>query len=250
MTTAPSILFVTPRVLHVTSPLTSGSDVLEVQTRLDELGYPVGTLDGEYGIATAAAVRAFQRDHGLEVDGAVGPDSRQALADADPADRPEIEPSAIGLSALAEARRHVGIKENPPNSNRTPFGQWFGIDGVKWCNVFVSYCFGVGADYTICAGFQGAGVHPKGSTYVPTTEAWLRATGMWLGRTAPQPGDIAIFNWDGGVPDHIGIVEEDLGDGRFTSIEGNTSVGDDSDGGAVMRRTRKLTQVNGFGRVA
>ena len=113
----------------------------------------------------------------------------------------------------------------------------------------MSYCFGVGAGYTICEGMNAAGVYEKGSTYVPTTEAWLRATGMWVGRTTPLPGDIAIFNWDGGNPDHIGIVEEDLGGGSFSCIEGNTSSGNDSDGGAVMRRTRTLDQVNGFGRV-
>jgi hypothetical protein len=162
---------------------------------------------------------------------------------------PGIEPSAIGERALQEALRHLGVSEQPPNSNRTPFGQWFGVDGVMWCNIYVSYCFAVGADFTLCAGFKGAGVYPKGCTYVPTTEAWLRASGQWLGRTSPLPGDIAIFNWDGGVADHIGIVERDLGGGRFTCIEGNTAVGNDSNGGAVMRRTRKVSQVNGFGRV-
>jgi hypothetical protein len=239
-----------PRVLHVTSPLMSGSDVLDVQERLDDLGYPVGALDGAYGVATATAVRAFQRDHGLEVDGVCGPQTRAALAEAQPGEHPPVEPSAIGQLALQEALTHVGVTEQPPDSNRTPFGEWFGVDGVKWCNIFVSYCFAVGADYTICAGFKGAGVYPRGCTYVPTTEAWLRATGLWVGRTSPLPGDIAIFNWDGGAPDHIGIVEEDLGGGRFTSIEGNTSVGNDSNGGAVMRRTRRVSQVNGFGRVS
>jgi hypothetical protein len=240
---------ITSRALHVTSPLTRGADVLELQQRLDELGYPVGVLDGAYGVATASAVRAFQRDHGLAVDGAAGPATRLALTQAQPGDITAPGPSPIGLDALREARRHVGVKESPPNSNRTPFGRWFGVDGAKWCNVFVSYCFAVGAGYTICSGHRGAGVHAKGCAYVPTTEAWLRATGMWIGRQPPLPGDIAIFNWDGGVPDHIGIVEEYLGNGRFSSIEGNTSAGNDSDGGAVMRRTRALTQVNGFGRV-
>lgn len=239
-----------PRTLHVTSPLTSGSDVLELQTRLDELGYPIGALDGAYGVATATAVRAFQRDHGLEVDGVVGPRTRSALAGAQPGEGPSVEPSGPGQRALEESLRHLDVTERPANSNRTPFGQWFGVDGVKWCNIFVSYCFGVGADYTLCAGFNGAGVYPRGCTYVPTTEAWLRATGMWVGRTSPLPGDIAIFNWDGGAPDHIGIVEEDLGGGRFASIEGNTSLGDNSNGGAVMRRTRRVSQVNGFGRIS
>jgi hypothetical protein len=131
------------------------------------------------------------------------------------------------------------------------FGEWYGVDGVAWCNIFVSYCFSVGAKYTICDGFRGAGVKAgKGCAYVPTTEAWLRATGLWVGRTEPLPGDIAIYNWDGkGIPEHIGIVEASLGNGQFTAIEGNTSVGNDSNGGAVMRRTRKIVQVDGFGRI-
>jgi Putative peptidoglycan binding domain/CHAP domain len=245
-TTTPS------RTLHLTSPLTSGDDVLELQERLEELGYSVGELDGLYGPATSSAVHAFQQDHGLEADGIAGPATFAALADAEPREEPSGQPSELGQLALAEAVLHIGIKESPPDSNRTPFGQWFGVDGIKWCNVFVSYCFGVGAGYTICEGFGGKsiGVYPKGCSYVPTTEAWLRASGMWLGRTEPLPGDIAIFNWDGGVPDHIGIVEESLGGGRFTTIEGNTGSTSQSDGGEVMRRTRRLDQVDGFGRVA
>jgi hypothetical protein len=228
----------------------AGSDVSDLQTSLDELGYPVGEIDGRYGPATAAAVRAFQFDNGLEADGLAGPATFAALPDAAPRDPASLEPSAIGQLALGEATTHVGVKENPPESNRTPFGEWFGVDGVKWCNVFVSYCFGVGAGYTICEGFTGRpGVYPRGCTYVPTTEAWLRATNMWVGRTTPLPGDIAIFNWDGGEPDHIGIVEEDLGGGRFTTIEGNTGATSQSDGGAVLRCTRRLSQVDGFGRV-
>jgi hypothetical protein len=113
----------------------------------------------------------------------------------------------------------------------------------------VSYCFHNGAEYTICEGFKGAGVYAKGCTYVPTTEAWLHATGMWKGRTEPLPGDIAIYNWHGGLPDHIGIVEEYLGGGKFNAIEGNTGIGNDANGGEVMRRQRYFSDVDGFGRV-
>ena len=248
--------------LHVTSPLMTGPAVLDVQKRLTALGYAPGAVDGRYGPATAAAVKAFQRDRKLEVDGIAGPLTLAALrqkpakapaataeAAATPLRRTQSRGS-IGERALAEAVKHLGSKEKPAGSNRTPFGEWFGVDGVPWCNIFVSYCFQVGAGYTICKGFKGAGAYPgKGSTYVPTTEAWLQAAGFWVGRTEPQPGDIAIFNWDGGVPDHIGIVEEALGGGRFHAIEGNTSVGNDSNGGEVMRRERTVAQVDGFGRV-
>src|SRR4051812_9220893 len=195
------------RTLHVVSPLMSGHDVLAVQTALQTLGYSPGALDGQYGTATAAAVREFQAAHRLDVDGVVGPNTRAALMAAKPNGKPPAAGSAIGVKALAEAAKHLGAKESPAGSNRTPFGQWFGVDGVPWCNIFVSYCFQRGAGYTICAGFHGAGVYAKGCAYVPTSEAWLRATGMWVGRTTPRPGDIAIFNWDGtGVPEHIGIV--------------------------------------------
>jgi hypothetical protein len=116
----------------------------------------------------------------------------------------------------------------------------------------VSYCFAAGANYVLCGGFKGSGVRAgKGCAYVPTTEAWLRATGLWVGRTTAQPGDIAIFNWDGKESEHIGIVETWVGGphGMFTTVEGNTSPTSNSNGGEVMRRTRQLSQVDGFGRV-
>ena len=237
--------------LHVTSPMMSGADVGTVQQQLSAAGYSVGNIDGVYGPTTAAAVRAFQADHGLDSDGVVGPETLAALEN--PADAKPAQPSALGLAAVAFGMKYVGVKEEPPSSNKTEFGAWFGVDGVAWCNIFVSYCFAVGANYVIADAFpggKGAGIYPgKGCSYVPTTEAWLRATGMWIGRVAPLPGDVAIYNWDGGEPDHIGIVTKYLGGGDFEALEGNTAVGADSDGGEVMVRKRNLTQVDGFGRV-
>ena len=240
------------RLLHVTSPLLHGPDVLAVQRRLLALGYHPGPADSLYGPATAAAVRAFQADAGIAVEGIVGQATVAALAKARPRPAPHPAPrgSAIGRDALAEARRWIGTAESPPSSNRTPFGAWFGVNGVPWCAIFLSYCFEVGAGYTIAKGFAGAGCAVRGCAYVPTTEAWLRATGMWLGRIEPLPGDIAVYNWDGGLPDHIGIVETPGSGGSFKAVEGNTSLGNDSDGGMVMRRERTLSEVDGFGRIS
>jgi hypothetical protein len=238
--------------LHVTSPMMEGPAVLHVQQALHQLGYAPGELDGIYGPTTAGAVRAFQHDHHLTVDGVVGPNTRAVLDEAPLPPHPALlvrKASALGRLALASAVKELGKKEAPPNSNLNPFGEWFGVNGVPWCNIFVSYCFVTGAHYTICSGFKGAGVYAKGCTYVPTTEAWLKSTGMWQGRTEPMPGDIAIYNWNGGPADHIGIVEEYLGNGQFHAIEGNTAVGNDSNGGQVMRRVRSITNVEGFGRV-
>jgi hypothetical protein len=240
--------------LHVTSPLMRGPDVLKVQEQLAKLGLSPGPHDAAYGPTTAAAIRDFQASHGLAVDGVVGAKTLDALAratePAGPAAPPTRSASSMGARALLEAAKHLGVTEDPRGSNRTSFGFWFGVDGVPWCNIFVSYCFQIGAGYTLCDGMKGAGARPgKGCAYVPTTEAWLRATGLWVGRTEPQAGDIVIFNWDGGAPDHIGIVEANLGSGQFQTIEGNTAVGNDSNGGQVMRRQRHILQVDGFGRV-
>ena len=154
-----------------------------------------------------------------------------------------------GRRALAEALRPVGVRERPPGSNRTMFGRWFGVDGVPWCAIFASYCYSVGAGVTLCRGWHGAGVSPRGVAYVPTLEAWLRATGRSLPPgAAPAPGDLAVFDWDGGLPDHAGIVIAAHGDGLET-VEGNTAVGDDSNGGEVMRRRRRVEQVSTLGRL-
>ncbi len=56
-----------------------GSDVLEVQRRLQLLGYYRGDLDGFYGPVTAEAVRAFQQDTGLMPDAIVGPRTYERL---------------------------------------------------------------------------------------------------------------------------------------------------------------------------
>ena len=79
-----------------------------------------------------------------------------------------------------------------------------------------------------------------------TLSAWLRATGRAV--SDPAPGDIAIFDWDGGLPDHVGIVVR-AHPTRIDTVEGNTAVGNDSDGGEVMRRSRPRADVALFGRL-
>ena len=154
---------------------------------------------------------------------------------------PDSVAAAPGLRALAQARRFVGVGEHPPGSNRTAFGQWFGADGEPWCAIFLSYCFKVGAGIVLCGGMDAAGVSANGCAYVPTLERWLRETGQWV-EAAPSAGDIVVFDWDGGPPDHAGIVERTLGGDRFATIEGNC-------GDQVARREREAGVVAGFGRV-
>jgi putative chitinase len=57
----------------------TGDQVIELQTRLKELGFDPGVVDGDFGPKTTAAVRDFQRSKGLEDDGVVGPQTLAAL---------------------------------------------------------------------------------------------------------------------------------------------------------------------------
>ncbi len=65
-----------------TSPLNpgdTGAQVRALQRALKSLGYPVGTIDGQYGPATKTAVAAFQHASNLTADGVFGPNTLNAL---------------------------------------------------------------------------------------------------------------------------------------------------------------------------
>jgi len=54
-------------------PLMRGDDVAALQSRLTEMGFDCGRVDGIYGELTANAVKEFQKSVGIAVDGKCGP---------------------------------------------------------------------------------------------------------------------------------------------------------------------------------
>ena len=136
---------------------------------------------------------------------------------------------------VAEAELKRGVKEDPPGSNSGPRVNLYlksaGLGpGYPWCMAFVNWCY------------RQAGLdlkHPNEAS-VGFFEAWAKEHGYLVGR--PQPGDIVCYRWDGDDwPDHVGIVKE-VGPTRIRVIEGNTAVGDDTNGGRVMLRSRSLSR--------
>ncbi len=60
----------------------SGPQVVELQSKLKQLGFSAGIVDGKFGPATKKAVTAFQKSKGLTADGVAGPVTLKALSSA------------------------------------------------------------------------------------------------------------------------------------------------------------------------
>lgn len=59
-----------------------GDDVYELQGRMKFLGYYGGRIDGQFGWQTYNAVRNFQYQFGINIDGIVGPQTKNKLVQA------------------------------------------------------------------------------------------------------------------------------------------------------------------------
>ena len=154
----------------------------------------------------------------------------------------------MGQAALAFARREVGTKEEPAGSNTGPRIRWYrqvgqgdaAISPGPWCADFVT------AMATL-AGFRPRGWNVR---YCPAWVAAARAGTQGL-RIVDwhdvKAGDLALYDWQHDtISDHIGIVARRTGATSFEAVEGNTSVGNDSNGGMVMVRARDRSQVAAF----
>ena len=135
------------------------------------------------------------------------------------------------------ARKELGTKEYPENSNNVKYNtDYYGREvsgsAYPWCCAFVWWVFKkAGMSKIFCDG--------KKTALCEYVRGHMKNHTM-----TPQPGDLAIYQFDSDPQaDHIGIVESVNADGSFVAIEGNTRVGNDSNGGEVMRRTRKKSSV-------
>lgn len=57
----------------------SGSDVMEIQSLFQKMGYSLGPIDGVFGLKTKESVKLFQADNGLPADGIIGPNTHKTL---------------------------------------------------------------------------------------------------------------------------------------------------------------------------
>lgn len=144
-------------------------------------------------------------------------------------------------TVIQTAIKEIGTFEDPSGSNKTKYGKWYNLDRVAWCAIFVSYVFDkaklplgriqTAKGYHHC---QGAHNFFKGKNRLTKN---------------PQKGDIVMFDWQAdGWADHTGIFVKWTNAEKtdFTSIEGNTSTSNNSNGGMVMERNRRIEEVKSF----
>lgn len=178
----------------VLRPGSRGQAVSDLQTQLKKLNYYHSTVDGKYGPLTTSAVRTFQINHNLQVDGIAGPQTLKALNNnpvKNSAGNSSGQSSSSGKTAaiLEDAKRLIG----------SPY-KWGGTSPSGFdCSGFIYY------------------LYKNHGKSVPRTVA-----GMWRAGSpvsTPRVGDIVFFDTTGGAS-HAGFY---LGNNQF--IHAGTSSG-------------------------
>jgi len=145
---------------------------------------------------------------------------------------------ATAEKVLDIARKELGVKESPPNSNEVKYNAWFyghPVSGAAypWCMAFVQWVF-----------HQAGAKLPYLTASCGGLLTWYKRNRPGSVHKRPKPGDIVIYDFG-----HTGIVEAVGSGGTITAIEGNTSpgsAGSQSNGGQVCRRTRKASTVTAY----
>jgi len=133
---------------------------------------------------------------------------------------------------IERAKAEIGVHEAPPNSNNVKYNTWYyghPVSGPEypWCAVFISWLFK--AEQGLC---------PRTASCVNML-AWFEKKRQIVNK--PQAGDIVFFkyNTNNRRTNHVGLVVSVSDDGHtINTIEGNTSVTNQDNGGKVMQRNR------------
>lgn len=144
---------------------------------------------------------------------------------------------------INKAMSYVGTKESPRNSNNVIFNtHYYGTkvsgSAYPWCCAFVWDIFRMCGASSL---FYGG----KKTAYCPSAWNWYKSKGQTVGKYNGKPGDVVFF----GRCQHIGFIVENLGNGYYKTVEGNTSAnGSQDNGGAVLIRKRHVSWIYGIAR--
>lgn len=175
-----------------------GQQVTNLQQLLRDKGYMNIAPTGVFGDLTYQAVRKFQQDHSLAVDGIAGPATFGALqGNTSAPSKPSTPPSSGGGSGgnfvtnvVNSASNHLGV----------PY-VWGGTSPSGFdCSGFIQYVF------------------KENGVNTPRTVANMYSSGTNV--SSPSVGDIVFFDTTGG-PSHAGIY---IGNNKFVHAGSSTGV--------------------------
>jgi len=142
------------------------------------------------------------------------------------------------------ARAEIGTHESPAGSNRQKYGAFFHDNGVAWCAIFVCWVLNMAGFLALIFGFNDF-------------TAGMAETFNKHGQFSKTPKGLCIVFFNFGKPDgwngrfrgihHVGIRFGQLADGRQATIEGNTSLTSNANGGEVQTRYRDPSGIAGYG---
>ena len=139
------------------------------------------------------------------------------------------------INIIKIALDEQGYSEYPVNSNKTKYGSWFGLNGVSWCGIFVSWVYD-----KVGLTLPNIG-YTKGFAGCDTAFAYFKKKN-WI-TNSPIPADIILFDFKKNKTfQHTGIYLSKIDNECFLSIEGNTSInGSQNNGGQVCIKLRKYS---------
>ena len=166
-----------------------GQEVVSIQKRLVELSYSITNIDGDFGPETENAVRRFQADRGLEVDGVIGPATYRALMN----------------------------KEMPANRSNSTVRN---VLRAAYSVIGTPYVFGGTSPYGFdCSGFTQY-AFARAGIYLPRMADSQFYSGHQISMSQLRPGDLIFFSTYEAGASHVGIY---VGNGNF--IHAGTSTG-------------------------
>ncbi len=192
-------------------PSASALEIARLQQRLAQKGFDPGAVDGIWGRRTELALKRFQAASGLVVDGIIGANTRLALFGAIMPVDPVNDP---GLPWLQEARRMIGLKEDPSDRSERKLldmaddlNLGYKDDSIPWCGLFVAHCI----------------ASTLSAEPLPTNPLGARNWARWGAPCEPMLGAVLVF-WRGkkdGWKGHVGFYAGEEKGGVFHVLGGN-----------------------------